>query len=147
MMGMELDSIVGVAVQDLATLSVAEYIGLDEAEACDMHDSDKIDKSAMGELVRSTNKVPVNPFPEGVQLMAKFQGMAKHFSSTLSHCVKYQTILDGHDDVSKTVIKQDLNKTRINARHRLLLSSLRIKRGMKLYQVTHSPNNFPTDSF
>ena len=76
-MGMELDSIVGAAVQDRAALSVAEYIGLDKAEACDMHDSDKIGRSAIGELVRSTNKIPVNPFPEGVRLMAKFQGMAK----------------------------------------------------------------------
>ena len=66
MMGMELTSIIGAAVQDRAALTVPEYIGLDEAEACDMHDGDKIGRSAIGELVRSNKKVAVNPFNNGV---------------------------------------------------------------------------------
>ena len=57
MTGMELSSIIGAAVQDRAALSVPDYIGLDEAEACDMHDGDKIGRTALGELVRSKNKV------------------------------------------------------------------------------------------
>ena len=144
MTGMELTSIIGAAVQDRAALTVPEYIGLDEAEACDMHDGDKIGRSAIGELVRSKNKNAINPFLDGVRLITKFQGLGKYFSSTLDHRLKYQTILDSHDDIPPTVIKRDLNKTRINARHQLLLSSIRMKRGIKLYEVTHSPTSFPT---
>jgi len=36
-----------------------------------MHDGDKIPRSAIGHLLRSKDKVSVNPFPEGVALMKK----------------------------------------------------------------------------
>lgn len=66
-------------------------------------------------------------------------------SSTSAHRLKYQQILDCHDNIPKTVIKHDLNKTRINALYQLLLSCLRIKRGLKLYEVTHPPTTFSTE--
>ena len=48
MVGMDLSDICGIAVQDRAALKVPEYLGFDEAEACDMHDGDKIGRSAIG---------------------------------------------------------------------------------------------------
>ena len=42
------------------------------------------------------------------------------------------------------MIKRDLNKTRINGRHQLLLSFLRIKIGLKLNEASHSPTILPT---
>ena len=47
---------------------------------CNMHDGDKLGQSAVGELVRSRNKVKVNPFPEGVAFMAKAHAIGVHFT-------------------------------------------------------------------
>ena len=57
MTGMNLTSIIGAAVQNRAALTVSGCIGLDEAKACDLHDGDKIGRSAIGELVRSNFKI------------------------------------------------------------------------------------------
>ena len=144
MTGMNLITICGIAVQDRAALSVPAYLGFDEAESCDMHDGDKIGRSAIGELIRSRGKVPVNPFPSGMGLVSKFQNLAKTFSSNPGHRIKYQAILDSHPLIPKTGIQRDLNKTRISARHMLFHSTLRIKSGLKLYECEHEPSGFPS---
>ena len=36
-----------------------------------MHDGDKFGWSAFGKLIRTKNKIPVNYFPEGVNIMEK----------------------------------------------------------------------------
>jgi hypothetical protein len=42
---------------------------------------DKVGQSAVGKLVRSKgNKIPVNPFPEGVELMKAAKDVATYFS-------------------------------------------------------------------
>ena len=88
---------------------------MDEVEACDMHDGDKIGRSGIGELIWSKNKVPVNPFTNGHNLMMKFQSMSKHFSSSQCYRLNYAVILENNTDIPKKVIQRDLNKTRINS--------------------------------
>ena len=85
-----------------------------------MHDGNKIGRAAIGELVRSRSRVPVNLFEECVNMINKFQSMSKTFSSTLSNRIKYLAVLDANRDVPRTSIKCDLNKTRISARQNLL---------------------------
>ena len=77
--------------------------------------------------------------------MMKFQSMSKHFSSSQCHRLNYTVILENNTGIPNSVIQRDLNKNRINARHKLLLSSLKIKIGLQLYEVTHNVTNFPTE--
>jgi hypothetical protein len=65
--------------QVLATQGVPH--GLDKnLVLCLMHDMDKPQASAIGKLVRSSKRVLVNPFPEGVALWRKAHALAVHFS-------------------------------------------------------------------
>ena len=57
--------ICGCAVKDTGAKSVAWLLEVEE-ETCNMHDSDKIGRSVIGELLRMDgNKKPVNPFLPG----------------------------------------------------------------------------------
>ena len=131
---LEFDKVCSSGVQDKAALKTAELLGL-EKESCDMHDGDKIGKSAIGELVRSRNRVPVNPFNEGKAVVKKFQDQAKHFHSNPSNQGKLDNLLDRNKDLPNAKIQRDLNETRISARWNLLCSSLRMKKPMRLYEV------------
>ena len=71
-LGQELAVICDASVQDRAALSVSNLLGITKAEPCDMHDGDKIGRSAIGELTRSNKKVVINPFVEGKTLMKRF---------------------------------------------------------------------------
>lgn len=57
--------ICGCSVQDSAAKSIARHLDLEE-ETCDMHDTDKIGRSAIGELLRKKGERFVNPFPPGM---------------------------------------------------------------------------------
>ena len=46
-----------------------------------MHQEDKVDSSAVGELTRSKDNVIVSAFLERVDLMNKLRNMVKHFES------------------------------------------------------------------
>ena len=76
--------------------------------------------------------------------MLKFQGLAKHFVQAKVHRDNYDIILERNPDIPKTKIERDLNSTRIEARHLLAKSALRIKKGIEHYSVAHSPVGFPT---
>jgi len=56
--GQDLNDVCDVYKQDCVALSVAKEIGISKTKACDMHDGDKIGQSAIGELIRTKNKVP-----------------------------------------------------------------------------------------
>ena len=128
-LGQELAVICDSSVQDRAALSVSNHLGITEAEPCDMHDGDKIGRSAIGELTRSNKKVVINPFVEGKALMKRFQDLGKHFSSTEKNRLNYAAVLNQHPELPTATIQRDLNKTRIEARHKLLQSSLRVIKG------------------
>lgn len=63
-----------------AAAGVANLMHEVEGELCYMHGFDKIGASAVGELVRTKDGKPVNPFAEGKELMKVAQGIANHFS-------------------------------------------------------------------
>ena len=112
-----------------------------------MHDDDKIGRAAIGKLTRSKNKTVINPFPECVILMQKFQDVAKHFISNPGNRENYDIILETHkDEVPSTAIERDLNSTRIEARHKLVKSSLRVQKGIQYYSMKFRPIDFPDDN-
>ena len=69
--GYRFDQIIGCSVQDAAARSVAAHLQLEE-ETCDMHDGDKIGRSAIGELLRTRNKVAINSFPAGMFIVLTY---------------------------------------------------------------------------
>ena len=79
-MGHNLTDIMGSIVTDRADIGVPKKLKLDEREACDMYDIDKLGKAATGKLVHSKNKRVANPFPSGVDLMNMPTKVASHFS-------------------------------------------------------------------
>ena len=66
-------------IQDRTTLHVVKLYNQD-TETCRMHDVDKIGASGIGDLVRSKNKRPVNPFPEVQKLVSKIHNIVNFFS-------------------------------------------------------------------
>ena len=77
--------------------------------------------------------------------MKKFQDLAKNFSQNPTNRGNYADIVALHStEVPRVGIQRDLNKTRIEARHKLARSSLRCKKGILYYQVSHQPTGFPT---
>ena len=59
---------------------------------------------------------------------------------------KYEAIVDSNKDIPLIRIQRDLNKTKIEAHHKLARSTLRIKKGIKNYQIQHQSTSFPSDS-
>lgn len=72
-------TIIARARQDRKALGVATEMGLDD-EACEMHDSDKVGASCVGDLTRSSNHKIINPFPEGQYLVLMVHKGVAHFS-------------------------------------------------------------------
>ena len=63
--GFKFNEVCGASVQDAAARSVARLLNLEE-ETCDMHDGDKIGRSAIGELLRKDGRGGfINPFEPG----------------------------------------------------------------------------------
>ena len=93
---------------------------------------DKIGRSAVGDLIRSKNKQPVNPFPEGQALMKIAHAMGVHFSYLNRHAklLEFRKMIP---DQPVLKLKVDLNETRNAARHGLLYSEMRMNRLLKAY--------------
>ena len=168
--GYRFDQIIGCSVQDAAARSVAAHLQLEE-ETCDMHDGDKIGRSAIGELLRTRNKVAINSFPAsmfivltylyfilsltntstllhtGRALMQKLRNQAKHFHSSHSNRVKYENFLQLHPNLPSSTILHDLNETRIISRHLLVRSSLRLKQALIMYFGHHQSPLSPERTF
>ena len=62
-----------ISVQDRTALKVAKHMEFDEEEDYSTRDRDDISRSAIGELSRRSNNEIINTFPEGHQLVEKFQ--------------------------------------------------------------------------
>ena len=143
--GMELESVSSLAIADRAAMGVATELGFDDEEVCGMHDGDKVGASCVGKLVRSRNKVPVNPFQQGVDGIAFAHKIGVHFSKSPKNRAKFSVITDSNKDtIPQTSIKVDHNGTRVAAQHSLLYSCLRLKLGISLYGVTHNMAHWPT---
>ena len=136
--GFDFDTIVTRMRADRAAKGVASTLGMEEEEVCEMHDTDKLGKAGVGALVRSRQKVVINPFPEGVKLVKKAHAVGAYFG--------YSTRGNDLSEVGKGLgncpdirIAVDYNTTRIAAVHGLLFSELRLNRALKAYEVKYSP--------
>ena len=107
---------------------------LEETEVCGMHDGDKIGQSAVGSLIRTKNKIPLNPFPRGQALMKKAHALAVHFSySNRQHdLTNVGNVIPNQPTI---MLQVDLNGTRVVAQHNLLFSDLRMNRLLKTYMA------------
>lgn len=124
-------------ISDAAAKGVAAEFEQDE-EVCEMHQGDKIGRSAVGTLVRSKNKVQINPFKEGKMLLAKVHNLGVHFQygDRFPRMIELYGNVEGPDKrklVPNCTIKMDYNKTRVNSSHGLILSVLRLHRPLKCY--------------
>ena len=138
--GFDFSKIFGSSVQDRAALSVSDALGMDEKHACMMHDGDKIGKSAYGGLERTKNKVAVNPFKEGTELVRSMHNMGKYFSYSqrLNELHKLSDTMQNSENQPKLCIKMDLNTTRVASVHSLLLSEVRMMYALIAYNSVHS---------
>ena len=136
--GFEFEEIVGRMRADRAAKGVAGELDLDEVEVCEMHDADKLVKSALGGLVRTKNKKAENPFTEGAELVQRAHKLGTHFGYSSRHddLVKVAKELGNCPEIT---IKVDYNTTRIAAVHGLLHSELRMNKPLKAYELKHSP--------
>jgi hypothetical protein len=106
---------------------------------CLMHNMDKPQVSAIGKLVRSSKRVLVNPFPEGVALWRKTHALAVHFSY-----IDRLSILHGHcADVKCAAIKVqvDSGDARVTEQHGLFLSLIRMMPALVLYLSQYTGEN------
>ena len=141
--GYTLLSLCGLMVSDRAALAVSVKAGINEAEACDMHDGNKVGEAATGKLTRSRMGECVNPFPAGVALLSKAHSMAVHFSygSRRDELLVFAKSLES----AEIMLKVDHNDTRIAAEHCLLFSVLRMNRPLKMYHLL-KPASFKLDA-
>ena len=106
-----------------------------------IYTGDKIGQSAVGALTRSVNKVPVNPFPDGQEIMQKTHALGVHFSYSNRHSelLEFRKIIHDQPGIRLVV---DLNTTRCAAQHSLLFSEMRMNRLLKSY-IASQKNNVP----
>ena len=130
---------ISLAIQDRAAKGVSTELGIEEQEVCNMHDGDKIGQSAVGALVRTKNKVPVNPFPEGKEVMTCAHDLAVHFSYSKRHSqlLEFRAHIVSQPSIKLAV---DHNRTRVAARHSLLYSEMRMNRLLKSYIAAQKNN-------
>ena len=122
---------VGCTMADAAAKGVAKVVGHD-SEVCKMHSGDKLASSACGLLLRSKDKEPVNPFPEGNELMALIHRTITHFSTTKRHdsLIKLAKQIDNCPQLRLSIPK---NSTRISAEHGMFIQLIRMHKPMVLY--------------
>ena len=65
--------------------------------------------------------------------MSKLRDQAKRFHSTHTNRVNYDNFLKEHQDLPTSNLIRDLNEPRIDSRHNLIRSSLRLKRALIMY--------------
>ncbi|KAL1504104.1 hypothetical protein AB1Y20_010514 [Prymnesium parvum] len=137
--GFEFHKIVSRMRSDRAAKGVAGQLDMGEEEVCEMHDTDKLGRSALGGLVRSRAKTPINPFPEGVALVAKAHKLGAYFGYS-TRAGDLSAVGKGLGNCPDITIKTDYNTTRIAAVWGLLHSEIRLNRALKAYEVKYSPS-------
>ena len=131
----------------MAAKGVSGHLGIDE-QVCGMHDGYKIGQEAVGGLVRTKNKIPVNPVPEGQVLIKKAHTLGTYFSYINRHA-KLMSLRLQVKDKPELKLKVDLNTTRVAAQHGLLYSDVKLNRLLRLYMDAHDDalqlNDFECD--
>ena len=126
-------SVMASMMADRAAMTVAGTMDVEE-EPCAMHDIAKLTSSAIGALVRTKNKKPVNEFNEGSKLMARALNQAKYFSysTRLEELHKLCSLVPGGCPRIKPQVP--VNGTRVSAQHNLITSLFRLNKALKLYR-------------
>ena len=92
-----------------------------------------------GDLLRSKDKKVVNPFPEGQEIMSKFQAMAVFFS----YGTRLKTLHGLGENIPGSIPKihfqTGLCTTRVSARRNMIQSCLRQNKALMLYGTIHKP--------
>jgi len=113
-----------------AAAGIARFFGHDQ-DICGMHSSDKIPRSAIGDLTCSKNKEVINPFPTGQVLHNKAHPVGVNFSYEKREIKLHQ--LGETVEMAPIKIQMEHNGTRARAYHMLLISLLQVNHGLKLY--------------
>ncbi|KAK3246720.1 hypothetical protein CYMTET_43755 [Cymbomonas tetramitiformis] len=98
-----------------------------------MHDGDKLGRSAVGALVRTKQKKPVNPFKAGQDVMAQAHKLGVYFNYSTRHAnlMSFGVVVK---NVAPLRIAVDHNTTRVASQHGLLISEIRLNRAIAAYQ-------------
>ena len=114
---------------DRAAMGVVE-----DTYACGMHDTDKIGRFAIGDLVRTRKKVPVNSFNEGQAHINELQKLAVYINRNKQRHGRLlalnQAVPGGFARIRP---KTDYNGTRVSARRNLVQSMVRLHKGVRLF--------------
>ena len=136
--GFEYDEIIARMRSDRAAKGVSGQLGMEGEEVCEMHDSDKLGRAAVGSLVRTKNKKAINPFEAGVSFVSRAHKLGTYFGYS-DRYEKLAVICTSLGDVAKIKIAVDYNTTRISSVHGLLLSEIRLNRALRAYDLQHKP--------
>ena len=103
-----------------------------DVEGCYMHGKSKIFASAVGDLLKTKNKVPQNPTsPEMASLMKKNRAIAAHprYENRVHSLLKACDIAH----TRRATPDLDVNKTRVAAAHGMLLGNLKMSPAWPIY--------------
>jgi len=89
-----------------------------------------------GTLTRSKNKKVINQFRKGEMIMENSRKMSSSFTTTHKYEAFWQYANETVGNVPKIVIKVDHNGTRVAAAHILLLSVIRLNRGLQVWHMS-----------
>ena len=134
--GLKFGDVFGSVISDRAAKGVGNHLDVDEVEVCLMHDGDKVGASAIGLLTRSKNSRIVNPFRKGEVMVENARKMSSSLTMSHNYEAFWEFANDTVKEVPRIVIKVDHNGTRIAATHILLLSILRLNRGLKVWHAS-----------
>lgn len=123
-------------MSDFAALGVATHMG-HERHGCLMHNEMKVSLSLLGKLVRTRNKVVVNPFPEGMQIVQVVKALIKKF-----HHGHIQELWDHCTDCVKLRLNLSENATRVTGSHKEFHDTIRMIPGITEHAIkTRSPES------
>jgi hypothetical protein len=119
-------------VSDVAARKTAEVLDVDD-DACEMHQSDKIARAAIGQLTKSRKKVVTNPFDEGQAVMKRMHNLCKEFSWSKRRNALQDICRRESVNIKYITPKLDLNTTRVASQQGMLESVIHLRKAMNVY--------------
>ena len=130
------ESLVGAFVSDRKALKTGTFFeNVLEPEVCNMHDADKIARSAIGLHTRTEEKVVVNAFPEGDEIVQAAVDIGSTFSYS-DRQIQLTDLCKLRQESGRT-IKVVKSKMRIAAYRGLFTSILASRLGIEAYAGMH----------
>ena len=111
---------------------------MEDDEGYDMHDGDKIGCPEIGRLIRSRNKVIINPFDDCQSFITKFYKVGQHFSKSSKNTMRFDNTKKKHADFVPNVnVSVDLDTMRVAAVRILIKYCLRMKNALKHHEMDY----------